>query len=114
MPCIKTSTNIEITDEKEAIIKERLGQAITLIPGKNEDWLMLLFADRCRMAFRGNSAEPVVFIEVQVYGTSGARVYHTLTEQITLIVSEELGISPDHIYVSYQETPHWGWNGGNF
>ena len=41
MPFISTKTNVTVTKEKETQLKERLGQAISIIPGKSESWLML-------------------------------------------------------------------------
>jgi len=41
MPFIDTKTNVTITKEKEKELKERLGKAISIIPGKSESWLML-------------------------------------------------------------------------
>ena len=37
-----------------------------------------------------------------------------MTGAITEILNAELGIRPDHIYVSYGEFVNWGWNGSNF
>ena len=41
MPFISTKTNVNVSKEKEVELKERLGQAISIIPGKSENWLML-------------------------------------------------------------------------
>ena len=38
----------------------------------------------------------------------------TDTEALKQEVAAELGITPDHIYVSYSEFANWGWNGSNF
>ena len=114
MPFINTKVSVELPKDKEASIKEKLGKAIALIPGKSESWLMLNFEDNCRMYFRGNGSQPAAFVEVKVYGGSNAAAFSQLTEAITGILNEELGIAPDHIYVQYQPTEHWGWNGANF
>ena len=53
MPFIHTQTNVRVSEEKEAAIKEKLGKAISLFPGKSEYWLMLRFTDSARMWFRG-------------------------------------------------------------
>jgi phenylpyruvate tautomerase PptA (4-oxalocrotonate tautomerase family) len=37
-----------------------------------------------------------------------------MTEEVTNIISEELGIDKSNIYVSYYPTDKWGWNGNNF
>ena len=37
-----------------------------------------------------------------------------MTAAVTQILSEELSLAPDRIYVQYEEVNHWGWNGSNF
>ena len=37
-----------------------------------------------------------------------------MTKTIMEITNSELGVSPDHTYISYQEFENWGWNGNNF
>lgn len=114
MPMIRTKTNLELSAETEKRLKEKLGKAIEAIPGKSERWLMLEFADRCRLWFQGDSSRPLAFVEVMLYGSASDSAYDALTEAITRILGEELGIAPDCVYVEYQETGHWGWNGSNF
>ena len=114
MPFINTKINVELTKEKETTLKEKLGKAISLLPGKSESWLMLSFEDNCRMYFRGEKEEPMAFVEVKVYGGANRAAFEELTAEITRILNHELSIAPDHIYVKYEACEHWGWNGGNF
>ncbi len=112
MPYISTTANIAISGRKEQAIKERMGQAIELIPGKSEGWLMLSFKDNVTMYFKGEDA-PCAICEVKLYGGADEDAYAQLTEALTDILREELDIDPDRIYVTYQEIDTWGWNGGN-
>lgn len=114
MPFIETKLNIRLTPEKEAVIKQKLGDAIALFPGKSEYWLMLRFEDNCRMWFRGYNTFPVAMVQIQLFGSAEAAVTQQMTEKVTGILSEELGIQPDHVYISYSFTETWGWNGENF
>lgn len=114
MPFINTKVNVEICKEKETILKEKLGKAISLLPGKSENWLMLGFEDNCRLYFRGRKDEPTAFVEVKVYGAANRDAFEKLTAEITQILGSELSIAPDHIYVKYEACEHWGYNGGNF
>lgn len=111
MPYISTKTNVAI--KNETVLKEKLGKAISLIPGKSEAWLMLNFEDNCRLYFKGSDS-PAVFSEVKIFGKATDKDYDALTAEITKILSEELNVSPDRIYIKYEEVDHWGWNGGNF
>lgn len=113
MPCIHTQTNVAVTKAQEEKIKSRFGKAIELL-GKSEHWLMLTFSDNCRMWFQGESGSPMAFVEIKLYGRASDSAYSRMTGEATRIVSEELGIAPDKIYVKYEEVAHWGYNGSNF
>ena len=112
MPLITAKTSVEITKEKEAVLKEKFGKAIELI-GKSESWLMIDFQENCHLWFKGDEA-PSAMIEVDLFGKATESGYDALTKAITDIVNAELGISPDRIYVKYQEINHWGYSGFNF
>lgn len=113
MPCIQTKVSIKLSEEKERNIKTRLGQAISILPGKSESWLMVGFEDECRLYFKGSNEQPMAFVEVQLFGKSNDKAYEQLTAEITGILNDELHIDPAQIYVKYEETSHWGWNGRN-
>ena len=114
MPFINSKVSVKITKEQETELKSRLGEAISLIPGKSESWLMTGFEDEYHLYFRGDDSKPSAFIEVSVYGSANSGAFSKLTSEITKIFGEVLGIEPDRIYVKYETTPDWGWNGNNF
>ena len=45
MPMIDTKVSVPISTETEERMKEQLGKAIVLLPGKSEKWLMLRFEE---------------------------------------------------------------------
>ena len=114
MPFIESKVSVKITEEQEKELKTRLGQAISLIPGKSENWLMTGFEDDYHLYFRGDNSEPIAYIEVRLFGGPNKAAFQKMTEEITKIYGEVLGIAPDHMYIKYSATPDWGWNGGNF
>lgn len=114
MPFIDSKISIKISEEQEKELKSRLGQAISLIPGKSENWLMTGFEDGYHLYFRGDNSEPAAYIEVRIYGGPDRAAFERMTEAITKIYNEVLGIAPDHMYIKYSATPDWGWNGSNF
>lgn len=95
-------------------LKTRLGQAISLIPGKSENWLMTGFEDNYHLYFRGDNSQPMAFVEVKVFGQENPAAFEKMTAGITKIFGEVLGIAADHIYIKYEAVSNWGWNGGNF
>ena len=114
MPFINSKVSVKITEDQEKELKSRLGEAISVIPGKSENWLMTGFEDGYHLYFRGDNSEPTAFVDVSVYGSPNSSAFSKLTAEITSIFGDVLGISPDHIYVKYSTTSDWGWNGNNF
>lgn len=114
MPFINSKISVKMNEAQEKEIKTKLGEAIKLIPGKSESWLMVGFEDGYKLYFRGDNSEPMAFVEVSVYGGDNKSAFDALTGKICEIYGEVLGISADHIYVKYQAVSNWGWNGGNF
>lgn len=112
MPLITARVSKEITKEKEITLKNEFGKAIELI-GKSEDWLMIEFTDNCRLYFKG-SDEECAMVEVDLLGKATDSGYADLTKKLTEIVSAELGIKKDRIYVKYCEFGCWGYSGINF
>lgn len=114
MPFIDSKVSVAISEEQEKELKTRLGQAISLIPGKSESWLMTGFEDNYHLYFKGDNSEPTAFIEVKVFGKENSSAFDALTAEICKIFNEVLGIASDRIYVKYEAVANWGWNGGNF
>ena len=114
MPFINSKVTVSMNEEKKESVKTRLGQAISIIPGKSENWLMVGFEDNYDLYFQGNQNAETAFVEVKIFGSAAGSVYDRLTAEICKIFNEELGIEPNRIYVKYEEVENWGWNGGNF
>lgn len=114
MPFIETKTNVAVSKEAETKIKEALGQAISIIPGKSENWLMLAIEGNVPMYFRGDDSAPVVFVDVKTFGSASSDVYNRMTAELTKIYGDILGVAPDHMYIRYYGSSDWGWNGSNF
>ena len=113
MPYIGTRTNKTISKEKELIIKEKFGEAITILD-KSESWLMLEFTGDLNMYFQGNGEDGIAYIDIKLLGSASSDAYNKMTQVVTEIISNELEINPSKIYVSYSEFANWGWNGNNF
>lgn len=114
MPFIHAMVSTALGDKEEKALKTELGKAIRVIPGKSEQWLMTAFDAEKHMYFRGDNSQPCAFVEVKLYGGENPAAFDKLTGEITRAFSDTLGIAADHIYVAYQTTQNWGWNGNNF
>ncbi|MBE6852530.1 MAG: hypothetical protein E7505_03520 [Ruminococcus sp.] len=113
MPFINVKTNVSVPASKAESIKSQLGSAITAIPGKSEGWLMVGIDGDSTLFFKG-SDEPAAMAEVSIFGNASSDALSDLTGKITSILTEQLGVPGNRIYVSYMSTGNWGWNGSNF
>lgn len=113
MPFIETKTTKEITDDVKNRLTKQLGEAISIIKGKSERWLMLDFVGSSKMAFSGDSEKDCAIVSVALLGKAEKSEYDELTAKITEIISSELSVSPDRIYVKYTEHELWGFGGSN-
>lgn len=114
MPFIDSKVTVKMTEEKKEAVKAKLGEAISLIPGKSENWLMVGFEDGYDLYFQGNKDGESAFVEVSIYGNTSPAACEALTGEICRIFEGELGIPKNRIYVKYQGISEWGWNGTNF
>lgn len=113
MPFIDLKTNKQVSKNDEIALKEALGKAIAILPGKSETWLMLDIHDACRMYFHGSDA-PCAMLQVQVFGKINSERCEQLTTEICRIMDSTLNIPPENTYVKYEEVDLWGWNSQNF
>ena len=114
MPFIQSKVNVKTTAEQQKELKARLGQAIAVIPGKSESWLMIDLEDEQKMYFRGEDKEAIAFVNVSVYGSLDKEAFDRMTAELAKIYEEVVAVKPDHLYVKYDTTQYWGWNGNNF
>lgn len=114
MPYINSTLTVKMTDEKKELIKSRLGEIITEIPGKSEEWLMVGFKDDHELFFRGEKKQKAAFIEIKMFGTADRKHKESITSKVSILFEEELNIPKDNIYITFDEIKDWGWNGKMF
>lgn len=113
MPYINLKTSVSLDDKTEDALKTALGKAITTIPGKTENWLMVeLEGDR--KLWLGGKKRPLAMIDVKIFGHADQSDFNAMTGELCDVCQRILGIKPDGIYVTYAEVENWGWNGENF
>ena len=114
MPFIDSKVSVKISKEQERELKDRLGKAISLIPGKSEQWLMTGFQDEYHLYFRGDDSEPMAFIEIRFLGGPDKDAFSRMSAELSKIYGDVLGIKPDHMYIKFSASMDWGWNGDTF
>ncbi len=113
MPFMDAKVSVAVTPAQEESVKQKLGKAISLIPGKSETWLMLNIQPGCHLYFQGTNSEPAAMVEVKLFGSASPAAYEKMTAEVTKILNSELNIPQNRVFVKYEEVQHWGWNGSN-
>ena len=112
MPFIDVKTNAKLDADKEKEIKSRLGEAVSILPGKSENWLMVNIEDCSRLYFRGSADTVNAIAEIKLFGSADADAYEKMTAAVCEILREAAGA--EEVYVKYEEVRCWGYNGSNF
>ena len=114
MPFINSKVTVSLTKEKKDYLKAKLGEIIALIPSKSENYLMIGFQDEYSLYFKGKELSKGAFVDVKIFGKVDKKHLEKVTKAICKLYEEELNITGDCIYVTYQEVEHWGFNSFNF
>lgn len=110
MPFIDVKTSAELSAEKIEKVKCELGNAISLITGKSEAWLMVNIADNCNLYFKGNDNKDTAFVNVSIFGETSKANCEKLTSEICRILEDIAGIPSDRVYVKFEFSNLWGYN----
>ncbi|MCR4876522.1 MAG: hypothetical protein K5922_05080 [Clostridiales bacterium] len=113
MPFIDSRITVKVTDGKKEEIKTELGKLITTL-NKSENYLMVGITDSCDLWLGGKKLEKGAYVAVSLYGNAPKESYDRLTGQICDLLSRELDIPGNAVYVTYHPVSDWGWNGANF
>jgi len=113
MPFIISKVSQKISKDEERALKERLGKAIELVPGKSEEYLLLGFEDGCRLYLGGDDSAPLAYIQANIFGNEGHFGYDAFSREVAKIFHEVLKIPEERVYISYTDIPDWSVDGMN-
>ncbi len=111
MPFINVKLSEEPENEKIETIKAKLGKAISLLPGKSENYLMVNVETDCHLYFKGNADAPTAMCSVSVFGKAGRDACEALTGEICQILETEAAVPPSRCYVKFEFADTWGYDG---
>ncbi len=84
--------------------------------GKSIKYCMVQINSGCSLSFGQDINTPSAYLEVKNIGELSANLTANISSKLTQLIEEEMGISPDRIYIEFQESERhlWGWNGATF
>lgn len=115
MPFVDAKITTRLTDREQEAIKAGIAKAVEVF-GKGESWLMVGIDDDYDLWLGGNKLEKGAYVSVSLIGDTPDEGCQEFTRRICELLSEQLGISGDSVYVTYHPMmrTRWGWNGSTF
>jgi phenylpyruvate tautomerase len=116
MPLIQLDTSCSLSDQnKKQELAKMLSQVAAEATEKPEQYVMAYIRDNATMTMSG-AAGPCALVTVKAIGGLNKAVNQTLSTKVSQLLQKELGISPNRVYLTFEElaATHWGWNGKTF
>lgn len=104
MPYIKVRTNMEIKNKER--LKSLLGKVIMTIPGK-EEWMTAISLEEKADMYFGGSSSPCALVDTLVNAGTDLSKNADYGEAVVSMLSSELDIPRNRIYVIVQEQDFW-------
>ena len=106
MPFIQVNVSQALKDPQKEQLKAKLGELITLIPGKTEAVTMVDIADK-RTIYKDGKPIDGGFIEVRLFGPAEQASKEAMTEAVFAAMEQLLGIKPQDLYLNIFEMNSW-------
>ena len=107
MPYIAINTSQKLSDAQKEKIKSELGRLITILPTKTEAGTLVDFCD-CRTIYKAGENVPGAFIDIRLFHKSDFEPKKKFTEETFELLSRELGLKKENMYLSIMEFDNWG------
>ena len=108
MPYLSVKTSINISEEKKNDLQRKIGELISIIPGKNIDNCMTEIEDNLSF-YMGGSAKPLLFCEVRLLTVAPVEAKRELFLKLESLFIDELQV--ETVYLNYIELNEWGSKG---
>jgi len=111
MPYIDVNISKKLSDQEKDVLKAKLGELISIIPGKTEDQLMIGINDDYTIYFSGQKKEKVAFLNVKLYKESKFESKTEFTKKLFEFFEKEYDITGDNLYMTFDEYDAWAFRG---
>ena len=110
MPYIAINTAQSLSDSQKEKIKSELGRLMSIIPTKNEAGLLIDFSGG-HTVFKAGAKVDGAFIDIRLFHKSEMEPKKQYVAEVFGLLSRELGLKKEHIYLNILELESWGSNG---
>ncbi|MCB1919328.1 MAG: hypothetical protein KDJ28_05025 [Candidatus Competibacteraceae bacterium] len=114
MPLLALQTSISLSSQQRHELLAPLSQIVGECIGKPERYVMITIAEATMLM--GGVDGPTAYADIRSIGGLSSAVNRKLSERISTLLKERLGIPPDRVYLGFTSVSaeNWGWNGGTF
>jgi phenylpyruvate tautomerase len=114
MPLLKLETTVVLTQDQRQALLASLSKTVAETIGKPQQYVMVA-ASQAAMQMSG-SAGDAAFVDVRSIGGLSDDVNRKLSQKVSQLLHDSLGIPPNRIYLNFTDVQasHWGWNGSTF
>jgi phenylpyruvate tautomerase len=115
MPLIRLELSEVLTEDKKAHLLKAASKAVAETMGKPESYVMAVLAAPAAILMAGKHTK-AAWVEVRGIGGFGTSVNRTLSEVLCTLLSHELKIHPEAVYLNFVDVSaeNWGWKGTTF
>lgn len=108
MPYVLIQTGAALSPQTRQEIAAALGEAVTVIPGKNAGNLMLTIDAGADMVFAGKKTDECLYMDIRLHGAAAMDAKEKLVVGCYRLLTKATGMEANNIYITIQEFPKWG------
>ena len=114
MPLLHLETSAVLSGAAQKTLMTALSKLVADTLGKPEAYVMVVVQPVALLL--GGTDDPAAFIDLRSIGGLSNAINRRLSEQLCGLLRERLNLSPDRVYVHFQDVPpaQWGWNNSTF
>jgi phenylpyruvate tautomerase len=114
MPLLKVETTVVIPEDKRKALLTSLSKIVAETIGKPEQYVMVAIG-QAALLMSGRAGD-AAFVDVRSIGGLTGEVNQKLSQTISTLLHESLGVAQDRIFLNFMEVEarNWGWKGGTF
>lgn len=111
MPYVNVNVSSQLKADEKELLKAKMGETISQIPGKTEAVTMVNITDGCALYLGGKPLEKGAFIETRIYGTIERENKGKYIKAVFAAMKDALGYPEEGIYINILEFDTWGSKG---
>ena len=114
MPLLRLETTVALTEDKQQALLASLSKIVADTIGKPQQYVMVT-ASQVAIQMSGSPGD-AAFVDVRSIGGLTGVVNQKLSQKVSQLLHDSLGIPPNRIYLNFTDVQasHWGWNGNTF